>query len=570
MKKYLLNVVISIIAAAILIAVGISAIDNQVVVEVKQSSFKLTDFDYVVRTPSAEQIEQFDANDAAVNSVFPCIQMAAVCRSASTTPELTLLFSDDIDDYGISLFTEKTLVSGAFDKNGLMLDETAAGKLRVAVGDEVSFTLVGKSYTLPVAAIYRASTYDTLEDGIGLVNFTEDMRSSFTREIPYTICFIDAGDESACASMLATYKPLGQLQSREEFIKIYKAENEKRPGTTEEEWDQIAQTAYETYYSERSALLKTEGNVEKKSDLMADIDDRITTTQSKVDALTVGIAVAAAVAYSLIALVLMFMNVRDDVLLANEGAEKSHILKSKLLINTACPVLVAAAAAGVLAGYATGKGFLDISVPIIMLCSLPVLVSVPVTAVAALKYVEVVFGKREGGSGEAIIHVTEDGDVIELLPGNASDDAKNIPAEGEDTPTEGGNAHTEGENTSTEGENTPTESGNTPTEGENIPTEGGSTPTEGENIPTEGEDTPTEGGNTPTEAADVTDNGADDTHTAAQKPAKSTRESGDDFPTDTPVSAITTPEDYIPPRRSSNSISKIIIETDDVGGNEEN
>ncbi len=540
MKKYLLNVVISIIAVAILIAVGISAIDNQVVVEVKQSSFKLTDFDYVVRTPSAEQIEQFDANDAAVNSVFPCIQMATVCRSASTTPELTLLFSDDIDDYGISLFTEKTLVSGAFDKNGLMLDETAADKLRVAVGDEVSFTLVGKSYMLPVAAIYRASTYDTLEDGIGLVNFTEEMRSAFTREIPYTICFIDAGDESACASMLATYKPLGQLQSKEEFIKNYKAENEKRPGTTEEEWDQIAQTAYETYYSEKSALLKTEGNVEKKSDLMADIDDRITTTQSKVDALTVGIAVAAAVAYSLIALVLMFMNVRDDVLLANEGAEKSHILKSKLLINTACPVLVAAAAAGVLAGYATGKGFLDISVPIIMLCSLPVLVSVPVTAVAAFKYVEVVFGKREGGSGESIIHVTEDGDVIELLPGNASDVSANESSDDK-----------------------------APDDEENIPTEGEDVLTEGRNVPTEGEDVLTEGRNVPTEAADVTDNGADDTHTAAQKPTRGTRENGDDFPTDTPVSAITTPEDYIPPRRSSNSISKIIIETDDVGGNEE-
>ena len=51
MKKYLLNAVLALICIAILIAAGLNAVSEQVTVEEKQSSFKRTDFDFIVRSP---------------------------------------------------------------------------------------------------------------------------------------------------------------------------------------------------------------------------------------------------------------------------------------------------------------------------------------------------------------------------------------------------------------------------------------------------------------------------------------------------------------------------------------
>ena len=534
---------------AILVSVGIVAINNQVVVEIKQSSFKLTDFEYVVRSPWRSQVAEFDKNTDAVNKTFPCTSVATVCHSESASPELHLLYTDDIDDYGISLFTEKTLVSGSFDKNGIMLDETAARKLGVSVGDEISYSIISTPVTLKVAAIYRASTYETLEDGIALVSLTDDMKAAFGKELPYTLCFIDAKDEAKCAAMLASYKPLAQVKTEAEYTEWYNEKNSKMPGTTDEEWAELIADEYDKYFKEMTTILKTEGNVERKSDFMEDIDDRNKTTQSKVDALTVGIAVAAAVAYSLIAVVLMFRGMRDDVILASEGAEKSHLLRTRIAVNTIFPILVTVAAAGILAGYAEGKGFLDISIPIIALCSLPVLASIPVSALASVKYVNTVYGKSESSEDKGMIHVSEDGEIAELIEGtpdgeNKPADAEDKPADAEDKPadSEGNEGDTEtsdaenADDANTELKDTEAKDGE-PAEAKD---------NEGEEKPALGADTES-GENSP----------------VAQTGSETRADNGETFPDEKRTSNLPY-EGYIPSKKN-NSISKIIIGTEDIG-----
>ena len=410
MKQKITSLIISIVTVAVLIAVGISAINGVVTIEHKESSFKLTAFDYVIKSPLRSQIETLEANTEAVASTFACTELRAIVSSASSSPELILLASENIDNYGIGLFCDATLVEGEFNREGIMLDETAAEKLKVTVGDEVSFSAKGMPVTLTVSAIYRASTYKTLEDGIGLIALTEDMKAAYGKQLPHSICFIDANDEAKCAAALATYKPLAQLKTEEQFTADYKEKYEPRPGATEEEWAETIHAAYEAYFNEGVTMLDTKGSVERKSEMMEDIADRVATTKSDVDVLTVGIAIASAIAYSVLAVVVMYRGMKDDVIRATQGLKKSHMINEKLIVGVGMPVIVALVTFAVLYYVASGEGYVNAAMPAIMLCSLPVLVAAPVSAFAAFKYANAVYGKASESEDDAMFMKPADAD----------------------------------------------------------------------------------------------------------------------------------------------------------------
>ena len=410
MKQKITSLIISIVTVAVLVAVGINAINGIVTIEHKESSFKLTACDYVIKSPLRSQIETLEANTEAVASTFACTELRAIVSSASSSPELIQLASENIDNYGIGLFCDATLVEGEFNREGIMLDETAAEKLKVTVGDEVSFSAKGMPVTLTVSAIYRASTYKTLEDGIGLIALTDAMKAAYGKELPHSICFIDANDEVKCAAALATYKPLAQLKTEEQFTADYKEKYEPRPGATAEEWAETIHAAYEAYFNEGVAMLDTKGSVERKSEMMEDIADRVATTKSDVDALTIGIAIASAIAYSVLAVVVMYRGMKDDIIRATQGLKKSHMTNEKLIVGVGMPVIVALITLAALYTVASDKGYVNAAIPAIMLCSLPVLVAAPVSAFAALKYANTVYGKASEGDDDAMFMKPADTD----------------------------------------------------------------------------------------------------------------------------------------------------------------
>ena len=86
----------------------------------------------------------------------------------------------------------------------------------------------------------------------------------------------------------------------------------------------------EKYFAEKSENLKAAGNVERKSDYMADVADRIETTQHKVDALTIGVALASALVFAAVSVVILSLGKGNDLILAREGAEKKNMAREKL------------------------------------------------------------------------------------------------------------------------------------------------------------------------------------------------------------------------------------------------
>ena len=404
---------VALITAVILIAVGVNAINGVVTVEKKESSFKLTDFDYVIKLPWRAQIDELVENEA-VEDIFPCTELSALVRTEDNhVTDIKLLASDRMDCFSIGLFNDKTLVAGEYREDGMMLDETAAEKLHVSVGDSVQFNFIGTPLTYTVCAIYRASTYRTLEDGIGVIAMTDAMKAIYGKEPAYSFCFVDASDKVACGTLLSSYIPMGLIKTEAEFTEEYKTKYEKTPGLTDAEWDARIAELYVSYLTDEirnMATLDLTAYVQDKAVMMEDVQDRLETTKNDVDMLTVGIAIAAAVAYSAMAVVILFRFSGDDVLLAKQGAEKKHIKQRKLVLYTAAPVLVTLVAFSALYAYADMKGFEEASLGVIALCSLPVLVSVPVSFVAITKYVDRVFGKREredDENGGFMMHIEE-------------------------------------------------------------------------------------------------------------------------------------------------------------------
>ena len=171
MKAYLKNIVFAVLLTAILIALGANGISSISDMELRKSTYTRTEFDFHIAAPDAAQVKTIAQNEA-VKTIFPYY---AYKKAFGNSNEIMLMVSDEMDKLGASVLSEGMLVEGSFNKDGAMLDKTAADILGVKVGDTVSFTLLGKKVTKTVAAIYLPSTLAIMEKGIVAVSLSDNM-----------------------------------------------------------------------------------------------------------------------------------------------------------------------------------------------------------------------------------------------------------------------------------------------------------------------------------------------------------------------------------------------------------
>ena len=372
MNKIFKNIILCIACSIGLIVTGINTVDIKTETELKQSSYTLTDFDYVITSPSKDQITSFRAETDSVKAIFPCYAFDA-SLSGTSKSKITLLLSDDMDDYSIGLFNDSTKTSGTYNENGLMLDKTAASKLGVTVGDVVFATLANVNFEFTVSSIYMASTYTSLDDGLALAKFSSDISNAYGKELSYDYAFIDAQDSTKCAEMLKSYIPMGSLQSEEAYIAEYKSKNNCPPAMTEAEWDESIKTAYEEYKNTYLSQIFT-GVVQNKADYMADVKDQIETTVESINYICVGIAVGIVVLYTLLSIVFINSNRENDIISAKDGTK--DLFKPYYLVTVLGTIAVAAVTGLVLYFYVSASQFLTSYTSIILSFSLPVLICI--------------------------------------------------------------------------------------------------------------------------------------------------------------------------------------------------
>ncbi len=375
-----------------LIIVGIININKISYIEAESSSYTRTTFDYYISSPSEDQVDEIK-NYKSVDKIFPCFALNNAFAQNNKTKEIFLLLSKDFKDYDISIFNDKTLIKGKFDENGIMLDELAAQKLGVKVGDEIKFSILGKTYRKTVSAIYLKSTYGTLTTGLALAKFSDEISQSYKPKA-YGFAFIKSNDNEGLEYDLMNYAGEGNVPlTYDEFVTV-------RCGTkpfdkTQEQFDQECLEKYNAYKDEILAAARRGGNqVSAKEDSYILIKDKLYTTQKEVDTLNIITAIASFVVFTLVNIIFIFARKSDDKILMLEGKSANNLFINHSLTIVIIGLLIFIISFVSLLIAALNTHFLSTIIKSILVMTIPTIASILVLIIFDFIYVKVLYSNN--------------------------------------------------------------------------------------------------------------------------------------------------------------------------------
>ncbi len=332
LRYYLKYIILAIVFIGAIAAAGIINVGKIVEVEEKKSSYTRTQFDFYISSPSPQQVEDIEG-DPSVDKVFPFYAFSNAFPNKNSAREVWLLASDDMDDSGISLITQKTCIEGGYDKTGAMLDNLAAQRLGVGVGDKLSFTLMNKVFTFNVAGIYLTSTFGTLKKGIVLINFTDEMKNAL-KPANYGGAFITAKDKEGVTELLKDYIGEGSGSSK--------------------------------------------GQVADKEDDFALIKDNVESTERGINTLNISVAIASGVLFLILNIVFTVTNRKNDLLRRDDGMRYIVMAGLYALTSLITAAVIAGAGFGIIYLAAAKTFFAADCIKTALYCTLPVLIAAPV------------------------------------------------------------------------------------------------------------------------------------------------------------------------------------------------
>lgn len=177
-----------------------------------------TSVDYIIQTPSVEQISEFRSMEH-INSVVPYYYCACSANVSGKTVKAELYLIEEINQMGNTLFSQELLVKQNQDVSGnvLYLDSVFADKYDVSVGDKLQLMTNGGNIECTVGAVYETDgRHDTgMLMAIYAEQFAEFVNPNGT--LKYSGAYLDSSDNAATEAMLKEYVPMGDLRSRDEF-----------------------------------------------------------------------------------------------------------------------------------------------------------------------------------------------------------------------------------------------------------------------------------------------------------------------------------------------------------------
>ena len=383
-----LKIVAGVVAGALLaVGGGISANANKTV-DQATSTFTKSTFDYIVTSPTNQQIADFEADDEAVKEVFPTYNFEITLKNAGKSWKTNLLASDKMEHYDISFFNPRRLYSGQYDENGLLVDQKLANELNAKLGDIINIGLGNRTYDLKIAAIYGEVNYQTMQRGVAMIKFTDQMKAGFARNFTsYELCFISTNDKAKCAAMLEDYLPYGELMTYDEYKEELKKKSD--PGMTEEDFEAAAQSAYADYKGKWEAGEHI-NCVQEKSKYMAGAEDVVATTKEGAAKLSILFAILTPLLLGGALAGINFLGRRRDEAAKSSGATKAELRKHIMVFDiiSACAAMVIGGAATAIICAAIGSW----SVSSILIYSLPALVALAIALPVGLVYSNKVYG----------------------------------------------------------------------------------------------------------------------------------------------------------------------------------
>lgn len=379
LKAYLKNIVLAVLLAAMLIAIGATAVSSISDMELRKSTYTRTEFDFHIAAPDAAQVSEI-VQSGAVKTIFPYY---AYKKAFGNTNEILLMVSDEMDKLGASVLSEDMLIEGSFNGDGAMLDKTAADTLGVKVGDTVSFTIRGKRITKTVSAIYLPSTFAIMEKGVVAVSLSADM----AKPAAYGGAFIVAGDRSAVATLLSDYVGEGNVAlTYEQYVSVHCGT--QKPTQTAEEYEAECKQKYADY---RNGVLESAkrggGQVTDKLEAYSLLKEKILTTEKNTKTLMILAAFAAFAVFSIVGSLAIVTNAKNDRIDIEQGVDGWRMLKNYALSSVLTAVFVAAVTGLTVFLIASGTYFASECAFVVTSTALPVLAGIPVVICFAFLYI---------------------------------------------------------------------------------------------------------------------------------------------------------------------------------------
>lgn len=379
MKGLVRYLLLGVITAVALIAIGVHAIHTVTELELKKSTYTETLFDFHIAAPSTAQVTLLSA-DEATEGVFPYYAY----KKAFSKEKVALLLSDRMEAAALSVLTEGTLIEGEVREGGALLDKTAADALGVAVGDTVSFQLLGRRFTKTVSAIYLPSTLAILEDGVVLIGLEDGMLGE---EMPaaYSGAFLASADKGTTAALLSDYAGEGNVAlSYSQYVSLYCAT--KTPGQSDEEYRALCEEKYAAYREEILASAKRSGGqVVDKSEAFALIEEKLLTRERGLERLTLLTMTVSFLAFAAVLILFAVGNAQNDRILRDHGIRASHLFLGYLLRGSITAAAVTLTVLASLFAVAAGGYFFSECIATVLRLSLAVLAAlVPALAGIAI------------------------------------------------------------------------------------------------------------------------------------------------------------------------------------------
>lgn len=209
-KSQVLIAVLSLVIAVVALLVSVLAFVSNSITDLALANdlvsiYEETDYDYILRNPSTEQIESFKTNPS-IKKVVPYYQLLCEFEFGHDWFEVVLTSIDDLADINCTEFsTERLVEEQEFDGNKIFLDYSLTSKYGIKLGD----TLTYNTLQFVVAGFYQNYNAE--------IAFVPNLKNLVSKP-SYTGVYIEVQNQAQFESgVLQSYKPLATLKDRESF-----------------------------------------------------------------------------------------------------------------------------------------------------------------------------------------------------------------------------------------------------------------------------------------------------------------------------------------------------------------
>lgn len=183
-----------------------------------ESIYQNTPIDFIVPSPSFEQIEELEKADNGIEKVTPYYSFSMEVKNGTQSFKSNALIFDDSNKLGFTPYDEARIIKGNYVSESFIAiaDSKYASKNGFSVGDTISAEICSERLTFKLSALSEDNPF--LDGSIALVIPQETSKNVIQPQYPYGGAYITANNYNQCKDFVKTeYKPLGRLKSRSDF-----------------------------------------------------------------------------------------------------------------------------------------------------------------------------------------------------------------------------------------------------------------------------------------------------------------------------------------------------------------